>query len=205
MTIAFFADRNDALLVAFAYATKATDLGVEIAGAQPDELRHSQAGRVQDFQHGAVPQAAGSLDVGLVEQALDIVKAKIARQITVNLRRFEIRRRIFGDHALDLGKAEKIAQADQVSGHSLALELLAIKSREEIHYVVAADGFEAELAFAGEVIEFYEIAPIGGYGVGREPFFHPHMGQKRRNGCRDFHQFPVYPSPVPTVRRMAIP
>src|SRR2546430_10408940 len=41
---------------------------------------------------------------------------------------------------------------------------------------------------------------IRGYGVGRQPLLHPHVGQERRNGCRNFHQGSKYPSPAPAVR-----
>jgi hypothetical protein len=65
-----------------------------------------------------------------------------------------------------------------MTGHGLALELLTIKAREEIDEIVAGDGFEAELALAGKFIEFYEIAPIRGYGVGGKSLLHPNVGQE---------------------------
>src|SRR5207248_11210375 len=59
-------------------------------------------------------------------------------------------------------------------------------------------GLEAELALAGKFIEFYEIATIRGYGIGRQPLLHPHVGQERRKGCCNFHQGSRYPSLAPT-------
>src|SRR5467141_211447 len=199
------ANRNNAFLVALADAANTADLGIEIGDAQPSELRYTQAGRVQNLEHGAVPQAERSLRIGLAEHALDFLEAEIARQGTSDLRRFEVHGRIFRNQVLDLGETEKVTQGDQVPSHGLALQLLPVEPREEIDEIVAGDGLEAEFALAGKFIEFYEIATIRGYGVGRQPLLHPHVGQERRNGCRNFHQGSKYPSPAPAVRRAAIP
>ncbi len=102
-------------------------------------------------------------------------------------------------------KTEKVAQRYQLAGHGLALELLTIKAREKIHQIIAADGFETDFALAGKLVKLYKIAAIGGYRVGRKALLHAHMGQKRRNGCGNFHQLSRYPSPEPAVRRVAIP
>src|ERR1700687_139629 len=80
------ANGNNAFLVAFADAANTADLGVEIGDAQPSELRYTQAGRVQNLEHGAVPKAERSLDIGLAEHALDFLEAEIARQGTPDLR-----------------------------------------------------------------------------------------------------------------------
>src|SRR6266576_1551217 len=152
------ANGNNAFLVAFADATNTADFGIEIRDAQPRELRYTQAGRVQNLEHGAVSQAERSLDIGLAEHALDFLEAEIARQGTPDLRRFEVDGRIFRNQVLNLGETEKVTQGDQVPGHGLALQLLPVETREEIDQSVAGDGLEAELALAGKFIEFYEMA-----------------------------------------------
>ncbi len=65
-----------------------------------------------------------------------------------------------------------------MASYSLALELLAIQTSEKIHQIVAADGFEAEFAFARKFIEFYEVAAIGRHGVGGKPLLHAHVCQE---------------------------
>ncbi len=123
----------------------------------------------------------------------------------MDLWRFKVNRGVLANELVDLSKTEKVTQGDQLPGHCLALKLLAIEPREEIHQIVAADGLEGKLALADKFIEFQKVATISRHGVGGEPFFHPHVGQKRRNGRGDFHQLPMYPSPAPAVRRVAIP
>src|SRR3989442_177667 len=86
------ANGNNAFLVAFADATNTADFGIEIGDAQPRELRYTQAGRVQNLEHGAVPQAERSVGVGLGKQALHFLEAEIAWQGTPDLRRLEIHR-----------------------------------------------------------------------------------------------------------------
>src|SRR6267143_520296 len=199
------ANGNNAFLVAFADAANTADFGIEIRDAQPSELRYTQAGRVQNLKHGALPQAERSLDIGLAQHALDFLEAEIARQGTPDLRRFEVHGRIFRNQVLDLGETEKVTQGDQLPGHGLALQLLPVEPREEIDEIVARDGLEAELALTRKFIEFYEVATICGYGVRREPLLHPHVGQERRNGCNNFHQGSRYPPPAPAARRVAIP
>src|SRR6266850_1743064 len=164
-----FANGNNSFLVAFADATNTANFGIEIRDAQPGELRYTQAGGVQNLEHGAVPQAERCLGVGLGEQALDFLKAEIARQGTPDLRRLEIHRGVFRNQLLDLGEPEEVTQGDQVPGHGLALQFLTIKTREKIHQIVAADALEGALAFAGKFIEFYEIATICRYGIRGEP------------------------------------
>jgi len=106
----FFANRNNALLVAFADTTNATDPGIEVGDPQSNELRYAQAGGIQNLEHGAVPEADGIFHIGLVQHALDFFEAKIARQIAPNFGRFEIDCGIFPNQLADLGKTEKVAR-----------------------------------------------------------------------------------------------
>src|SRR6267378_1452736 len=102
------ANRNNAFLVAFADATNTADFGIEIGDAQPSELRYTQAGRVQNLEHGAVPQAERSLRIGLAEHVDDFLEAEGARQYTSDLREFEVHGRIFLNQVLYLGETETV-------------------------------------------------------------------------------------------------
>src|SRR5260370_18077567 len=110
----FLANGHNTLLVAFANAANAPNFRIQIAGAETDELGHAQAGRVQNFEHGAVPKADGSLHIRLGEETLDFLEAKIARQSAVDLRGFQIYRRIFANELVDLRETEKIPHGAQV-------------------------------------------------------------------------------------------
>src|SRR5256885_15638477 len=72
------ANGNDSLFVALTDAADATHLRVEIANAKPGQLRNTEAGGIQHFQHGAVTQSRGCPGIGLLEQLLDFLKPQIA-------------------------------------------------------------------------------------------------------------------------------
>src|SRR5262252_2559844 len=84
--------------------------------------------------------------------------------------------------------------------------MLTVEACEEIHQVVAAGHLQCELALPGKRAEFHQIPPVSGDGIRRQSFLHLCVGQKRRDGGRNFHQSSAYPpSPAPALRRTAIP
>ena len=161
----FFADGNDAFLVALADAADIARGAVEIHDAQAGQFRDAKAAGIKDLKHGAVAEADGSFLVRLSEQLFDLFEAEIVRQGATDFGRFEILGGILGDKLLHLGVAEKIAKGDEMTSDGAAFELQAIETGEEVNEVVAANGLECELALFGEGFELEQIAAIGGHGI----------------------------------------
>ena len=82
--------RHDALLVALADATHATNLGVQVAHAQARQFRDAQTRGIQHFQHRPVAQPQRRVLVRLLQQLFHFLQPQIARQRPPNLRRFQI-------------------------------------------------------------------------------------------------------------------
>src|SRR5208283_5084880 len=127
----FLTDRDNALLVALADTTHAANGSVEIHDAKRDEFGNAKAGGIKNVEHGMVAQAQRRLVVGLCQKAFDFFEAKIARERTANLRRFQVHGRIRGDEFLKLGEAEEIAQRYEMTRYGAAFELLAIEAGQE--------------------------------------------------------------------------
>ena len=78
--VGLFAHRHDALLAAFAGRRQVPRFEVEVAGAQVNQLGHAQAGGVEHFDEGAIPETARGRDIGLCHEPLDLFDAKKLRK-----------------------------------------------------------------------------------------------------------------------------
>ena len=199
----FLADGNDAFLITLANAADAAGGTIDVHDAKADEFGDAEAGGIENFEHGAIPEAERRLFIGAGKDFFHFFKAQIARKRAPDFGRLQVEGGIFGDEFLDLGVTEEIAQSDEMASDGAALELLAIEASEEIDEIVAANRFESEFAFLAELVEFEEVAAVGGDGVGRKALFHANMGEKGGDGRGDFHQEPAHSSAG--SRRVAMP
>src|SRR5580704_848001 len=86
----FLADGNNAFLVTLAYAANASCGTIQIHDAKMNEFGDSEAGGVENFQHGVVSKAERGLVIGLRQQALEFFQPEIARERTAYFGRFQI-------------------------------------------------------------------------------------------------------------------
>ena len=163
------AERNQPFLAALSNACQVVGFKVYVGSLHIHELRHSHAGRIEEFEHRTIAQAKRSSHVGLSQERLHLVGRKALRKRRPRLWRTEIVGRILdqvllqrhesieatngGDRACDRPRRE-------AAGH--------LPPHEDLE-VLAIEGAECTAFRLSEPCERLEVAAVAFQCVVRQP------------------------------------
>ncbi len=171
-------DGHEAFFITLPDAPQAANFHLQVGRFQSAELGYSQAGRIQQFDHGFIAQAGGGIDVRLGEQAVHFLYCKEFGQSLAEFRSLDIDCRVLVDESLGKSEAEKVANSDQMTGYRAAVQLAKIEGAQEVHDVPAFDLVCCEFLLGGELGKLCHVAAVGLDGIRREPFFDSQVVQE---------------------------
>ena len=174
-----FGQRHHPLLAALALDDQAAAVAGDAVQRQAHQLRHAQAGGVEDFQQGHQPDAVRTAPaLGGREQGFDLALAQDLRQRTSLLGAVDGRRRIVGPQAFRDQEAVELAQRRQAAGDGPDRRAALVPAQivQVSPQVIGIGVIQRDLATSQPRRDVGQIPFIGLPGiVGGSPLRHQHV------------------------------
>ncbi len=171
--LGFLSQRHQPLLVPLADNAHHPLTEVELVQAQCHQLRHPQAGGVEQFQHGLVALAQGRFLVRRREQSLHVVFGQAFGQRTAQPGIVDQRGGILVDQIVADQVTVKPPQTGKRPPRGAGAELAPVPIGQVLLQFDTAGGVQRHAPLPQPVTQRLQIAPVGGQGIVAEPALHP--------------------------------
>ena len=163
---------HEAFFPAFAAHPDETGRGVHVPEVQGHHFAGTQAGAVEEFQHGGIPLAQRRVPVGRPEKALNLFPAQDVRKHVLFLRWGDLLRGIVDQNTLFAQKTIQGLDGDQFPGGRACRNAQFPALREIARNVVGRQAQKGrEIFLPDEIPETVQVREVGGQGVARKAFF----------------------------------
>src|SRR6266536_1917091 len=89
-----FANRNVSLLTSLSKTRNQAGINIDVTRCQRAQLRNSQTRGIHQFQHCPIANTLICLDIGSIQQTVNLVFSKLLRQISHSLRSIKVLSRV---------------------------------------------------------------------------------------------------------------
>src|SRR5215471_1428376 len=172
------AERDQPLAVAFADDSQHALIQVDLRHLQIDELRHSNASRVEHLEHRAVAVAKRLVDDRSSQQSLDLFFRERLRQRAADLRHRDLRGRILAQYALAEQITIEAAETRELARGRTRLRARFDAPRDVIEDVGSRGARELDVARREALVQSDEVGAVGTERVLRQPALQPDRIEK---------------------------
>ena len=163
--------RHQPLFAALAENFYHAPLEIEIEGLQFDEFGNAHPRRVEEFEHGAIPQAQLARGIRGVEQAEDFILRQHFGQKGREFGRVHEFGGVGGQIAAIHAPRQKITQGGDAARQRAGGVPALTEPRHEKRHILVAQARKRRLQLFQKVPQRVEVLPVGGHGIARQAPF----------------------------------